>query len=282
MCTKAIVGLVYAFLSRFGDAQMNLSIQGQSGKFTLYDEKEGVSAGTKITIDALRELDSSGNAVGASSNPKHSFNSFATQNFVIEPAQSNVVVGTAKATKVVFKTDLAGSLGKLTIETFMMEGSGIVGSSTDTWNVSKGDLKWNIVLEAWKWCGCKKANKDETGDMVDLDITVMGKGDAKQKGDKSTSVELGGGQTLSLSDRVQIDGAWKTMPTGYPKVTMKGKSTTITFRFPKFTTKAWYDPLIGGSGDGGNTISFATMVSRSAVASIVLPVVGLWFSLAQP
>eukprot|EP00928_Gymnodinium_smaydae_P087768 TRINITY_DN7198_c0_g1_i1.p1 TRINITY_DN7198_c0_g1~~TRINITY_DN7198_c0_g1_i1.p1 ORF type:complete len:121 (+),score=23.13 TRINITY_DN7198_c0_g1_i1:2-364(+) len=120
--------------------------------------------------------------------------------------------------------------------------------------------------------------------MVDLDITVMGKGDAKQKGNKSTSVEIGGGLTLSLSDRVQIDGTWKTMPTGYPKVTMKGKSTTITFRFPKFTTKAWYDPLIGasGSGDPNNVINAAPMLSRSLIAAVFLPVFGTWFSLAHP
>eukprot|EP00928_Gymnodinium_smaydae_P087769 TRINITY_DN7198_c0_g2_i1.p1 TRINITY_DN7198_c0_g2~~TRINITY_DN7198_c0_g2_i1.p1 ORF type:complete len:325 (+),score=49.76 TRINITY_DN7198_c0_g2_i1:81-1055(+) len=257
MFTKAIVGLLFAGSSRLGDAQMNLSIQGQSGKFTLYDAKESISNGTKITIDALRELDENGTAVGTSGASKHSFNSFATQNFDIHPAESNISVGTAKATKVVFKTALKDSLGNITIETFMMEGSGTVGSANDTWNVSKGDLKWNIVLEAWNWCGCQKAGNNETGAMVDLDITVSGKGDAKSKGGKNTSIELGGGLSLGLSSRVQIDGNWTSMPTGYPKVSMTGKSTTITFRFPKFTTKAWYDPVITSSGSSGTSPTIA-------------------------
>ena len=34
------------------------------------------------------------------------------------------------------------------------------------------------------------------------------------------------------------------MPEGYPKLTIQGSKNIFTFRFPKFTTKAVYDPTV--------------------------------------
>ena len=35
------------------------------------------------------------------------------------------------------------------------------------------------------------------------------------------------------------------MPEGYPKFELKGSKQSYTFRFPKFTDTAFYDPIVG-------------------------------------
>ena len=47
---------------------------------SITNPKIGTEAIT-VTMDALREVDASGNAVGTSGNPKHTFNTFASQAF---------------------------------------------------------------------------------------------------------------------------------------------------------------------------------------------------------
>ena len=57
--------------------------------------------------------------------------------------------------------------------------------------------------------------------------------------------DLGGDVPLVLSNRVQKDGAWVSMPDGFPKMETQGGSAIFIFRFPKFTDNAVYDPIIG-------------------------------------
>ena len=57
-----------------------------------------------------------------------------------------------------------------------------------------------------------------------------------------------GGLDMHLSDQVRVDGVWTTMPTGYPKIDVKGKAVSFTFRFARFAKAAQYDPLMSTSG----------------------------------
>ena len=50
---------------------------------------------------------------------------------------------------------------------------------------------------------------------------------------------------LVLSNRVLKDGAWVSMPDGFPKMETQGGSAIFIFRFPKFNDNAVYDPIIG-------------------------------------
>ena len=79
-------------------AVIGLEILGQSGKFTIYDKTKGMASDTnKVTVemDALREVDTEGNAVGASGSVKHSIQTFAAQSFTINEPESAVIDGIA-------------------------------------------------------------------------------------------------------------------------------------------------------------------------------------------
>jgi hypothetical protein len=256
-----------------------VDVQGQSGKFTVYKESEGKANGIQVTMDALRELDSAGNAVGASGSTKHSINTFAAQAFTIAaPEDVNLVAGeldganasdasSVSATKISFSSPVS-TIGTIRIDTYIMKEAGNLGPPNETWAVSAGDMKWNIELSAWSWCGCNKGQTQEVGDMIDVDVTVKGLFNAAQ-GASSKSVNLGGGVTMELSDQVNVDGTWAAMPTGYPRVTFQGSSTTLTFRFPKFAQKVTYDPAITGLSSAATTTTAApnNEVSGAAAAA---------------
>jgi len=237
---------------------------GQSGKFTVYPAAKGEEKGIQVTMDAVREVDSAGNAVGTSGNTKHSLNTFASQQFTVHPTEMVEIKGkdntSVSAAKVAFDASINSGIGKIQVDTFVMTSGGKVGPPGETWAVKKGDLKWNIIISKWKFCGttgnaCKKGQTDEIGRFIELDITVKGLKDASTKNNKTVDL---GGTNLELSDQVRVDGGnWTKMTEKYPKITIRGSQTIITFRFPKFSENVFYDPLIGtstmvdASGSGG-------------------------------
>jgi len=232
-------------------AEKQLKIMGQSGKFTLYEATP--DDGITVTMDALSELDAAGNEVGSGGAVKHSFNSFATQSFTIAEKESGVAIGTATADRVNFTANIGSEtdpVGKLKVETYLITENGTVGNGDESWEVVEGDLKWNIVFPQWKFCNpCTKGGTQETGNSLDLTITVSGQGAASDKG--SGKVSIGGGKTLNLASKVSIDGTNVDMPEGYPKTTVQGSKTMTTFRFPKFSESVVYDPTIGSEGGSG-------------------------------
>jgi len=201
--------------------------------------------------DALREVDADGNAVGTSGSVKHSINTFAPQKFTFAPQENDITIGTATATKISFSTPFKGlEASKLTVDTYVITRPGHVGTDTETWGVRSGDVKFNLALADWHWCGdgadCNKGQSAQVGAFIDVDVSVKGSKAAKASGG-GKSVSLGGGATIELSNKVLVDGAWTTMPEGYPMIVIKGSSTTFTFRFPKFASSALYDPVISSA-----------------------------------
>jgi len=80
-----------------------------------------------------------------------------------------------------------------------------------------------------------------------LDVTIKGSLAAQRKNSSSnSSFGLGGGLSLELSRQVLVDKKWQAMSAGFPKVAIQGSATTLTFRFPRFTNSALYDPVITG------------------------------------
>jgi len=175
------------------EVPVEVNVQGQSGKFTIVPKgSSGNSVGIRVTMDAIREVDAAGVPVGQSGRVKHSLNTFASQAFAVGEVEQ-VTLGSVSAAKISFESTIS-SIGSLGVDTYLMSSSGFVGMDNESWSVDVGDLKWNILLWDWTWCGDAEASckNGEVGDAIELDITVqnMGGGSASKKEGSDTSVSL--------------------------------------------------------------------------------------------
>lgn len=223
---------------------VSVRIVGKSGKFTVHNAKLGENDTSKVIVemDALREVDSKGNAVGEAQATKHSIQSFASKDFGFSEVEAAKLGSSSNvnASKISFTAPVS-SIGAFKVDTFIITSAGVVGPKGESWQAKVGDVKFNIELSRWEFCGCQKDQTNEVGEYLDIDIKIKGKNQfpLAAAGGKG-SYMLGGGVNLQMTSKVMIDGVQKEMPAGYPKV----KGQVFTLRIPKFTTSALYDPLL--------------------------------------
>jgi len=230
---------------------VSIRILGQSGKFRMFSTDAGQNDPNRVTIelDSLTELDANGNSVGSSGQERHSIQTFANQDFTFLPLIENHMMGVnnaVTANKLSFQSPVS-TVGNISVDTFIMRSRGFVGPEFEEWSVGVGDVKFNINFPDWKWCGDEGSNcrRNEVGEFLELKIKIKG------AASEVTLVEgtlntyfLGGDANLTLTGKVVLDGVQGQMPDGFPSLSMQGNSQIFTFRFPKFTASASYDPLL--------------------------------------
>lgn len=268
-----------------GGATFYTKVLGQSGKIRVGNTQSGDSGKVcTIEMDSVREVDSAGNSVGGNS---HGFNSFASKDFSFSNSANVIYLG-LNATNFNFTaTDLQGTgKGEMIVSTYLFTESGTVTiGQNEAQVIEAGMLKFNVNFTNWEFCDasvtttgqpgyCKQGATYQTGQFIDFKILVKGKKDDKlQKGANKTvagkreppAFEMGDGMLFSVSTQVEKDGAWEDMADGYPDTTLQGSKTIFTFRFPKFTNYAFYDPSV----DLGNS-ALRTGVSALLLACTAL------------
>lgn len=221
---------------------------GQSGKIDLAPSQDVSSDPNKIRvqIEALRQKDSAGNVLGSGGNAKHSFNSFATQDFAFG-ALEDTSYGGVTCVKLPFTATLAPG-SKIEIHVFLFKENGTITVGADKFAVTNSTMKFNVLLSNWVWCSnngvCK--GTDGVGASVELDFSVTSK-EAAKKSPNATGLlySLGGGARMRLSDKIQLDGgSWTQMPGAGPTLTGTDKISKFTLKFPRFNSTALYDPDI--------------------------------------
>lgn len=184
----------------------------KSGKFVMGRTKNPQNDRSKlmVTLDSIQEKDSTGNNVGTSGRLKHSFNNFAGQKFntseLTDDKYQNLAVK-----RLDFTTYLDSVEASLTVQIFLFREIGTVIQGDEVSHVSKGTLKFNIIIENWKFCGsngveCRKGKQLEYGEFIDFTMSIKGSKVATKK-DKSkrTSAKefyLGGNSSVVLSEKV--------------------------------------------------------------------------------
>ena len=257
LCLLGAPTLTSAEYKEFKSNSTTIKVLGKSGKFTI---KPAKGNGATITMDYLHEKDSDGKTVGNTGSVKHSIQTFASQDFTFGTVE-RVEYQNSSTLKLDFETSISTNIGKMSLTTYIFEQQGMVNTSAEAWNVSPGDAKFNIKLHDWTWCNpCKTKN----GHYIDVGIEIKGKKVPEKKPGKTESFSLGDGVDLQLSNEVLVDGSWTKMPSGYPKVEVKGSKTLFVFRFPKFTTEAIYDPLFGLSEATESTTNPENPVSSAS------------------
>lgn len=225
-----LLSVVYADVSHNSNGT-TIDVLGQSGKVKVSRNGQEWS----MQVDFLSEVDQFDNEVGNIGQDKHSVNSFATQSFTFSPLSDKDYKNTS-VKEFTFETPVY-NIGKLKLVTMLIGESSSIGTETESWSVSPGDMKWNIELSDWTFCNpCA----DGTAKFIDVGIEVKG---PKNEAKGNKTVDLGGA-TLQLSNRIVIDSVETNMVNNYPKLITRGSKQLYVFRFPKFNTKAVYDPLL--------------------------------------
>ena len=118
-------------------------VLGRSGKIDLAPSADVAGNVDKIRfeISALRELDSSGQTLGQGGSTKHSFNSFANQDFTFGAVQDSTYGGLECVTVPFSSTLGAGS--RIEIEIFLFKQAGSITLGPDTFSVTN---KYVLVL----------------------------------------------------------------------------------------------------------------------------------------
>lgn len=266
-----------------------VKVLGRSGKI-LIGQKENPGDDPNYVVvqfSEMKERDANGNVVGATGASKHSFNSFANQDFTF----SEVVNGSYQNLTAVyfnFSADLSSVSSKLVTVVYIFTKAGNITVGNETTEVEPGTVKFNIEIKNWNFCGtsnttCSKGNVNEVGASIDFDIDIKGKGNAtkgnettdRKNGTRGDSYDLGAGAKVIMSKKVKYDnGDWSDMPVGYPSVSSTGSSQTFTFRFMKFNQSVLYDPTIklGQSNEQEKTLRegkvYANILGKSGKITI--------------
>lgn len=265
---------------------VSVKIQGQSGGMTIgrTENPDQDKNAVKIKFDAIQERDSSGNIVGASGNNKHSYNNFAQLAFEISSLQDTDYENlTAK--RINFTASIPAVSATLRVQTYIFTESGNITVDGETTEVEKGTVKFNIILDGWKFCtgsNCMKGGTEEFGAYVDLTISIKGKGTPSRKtgNNKRTDGEeydLGGEASVALSKKITKDnGAPENMPGNYPAFETQGSKQLFVFRFPKFDSRVVYDPTVyAGSADATS----GTAAIYSGLSLFLLIFVAMFFNM---
>lgn len=128
---------------------VSLKVLGQSGKISLTGVG-GSNNTVTITMDAIKEVDSSGSQVGKSgpNNGQHSRETFANTDFSFSELYDTKVSG-VEAKAVDFQVGLVNDAATLTVQAMLFTENGTI-SPTDgeEFDVSAGALKFNVVVRA--------------------------------------------------------------------------------------------------------------------------------------
>ena len=199
---------------------VNVEVKGRSGSVHLWRKLPNGNKTKALVMrfDALKELSANSDVVGKTGQVKHSFNSFASQDFIFSAVTDAAVPnsdGSPTASKTFsFSGQLKGLTSKLTVDIYLVKEDVNVTLGDELTSVTKGQVKITIKLEDWEWCApCTVGNNNETGKYVDLVISLMSRGQAKKRAGKGkkggkrarAGYDLGAGDGMELSNMVSID-----------------------------------------------------------------------------
>jgi len=135
------------------------------------------------------------------------FSNFDNKDFQLEKKKDNMKLShsSVKAVTTRFEADLGEHVGKLAIDLALPEAEGEIDINGEKQKLKKGDMKFNIALNDWEWCGVEGENGAAA--FLDVYVEVNSTQRPKMKRARSASVpasfDLGDNTTMSFSGKVK-------------------------------------------------------------------------------
>ena len=153
----------------------------QSGKICIYQGTNDSNA-VEISYEYLREIDDTGNVINGT--VQHSFGDFASKTFTFtEPENSTYGSNNVSVTHFSFSTniDIGGQMVTFMSYIYVFTENGTISVDGSDVNVTAADVKFNVKLENWPFCGTDEVTCETddqtalTGQYLDFGVEMKGK-----------------------------------------------------------------------------------------------------------
>ena len=141
--------------------------------------------------------------------PGKRFSDFNNTEFTIGQKKQNVKLSHSRSLKALvkrFHANLGAEVGNLAIDMALPENDGEIDIDGEKQKLKKGDLKFNIELTEWNWCGDE--GEDGAAAFLDVYIEVNSTHRPKMRRGRSASApasfDLGDNTTMSFSGKVCV------------------------------------------------------------------------------
>ena len=141
--------------------------------------------------------------------PGKRFSDFNNTEFNIGQKKQNVKLSHSRSLKALvkrFHANLGAEVGNLAIDMALPENDGEIDIDGEKQKLKKGDLKFNIELTEWNWCGDE--GEDGAAAFLDVYIEVNSTHRPKMRRGRSASApasfDLGDNMTMSFSGKVRV------------------------------------------------------------------------------
>jgi hypothetical protein len=213
--------------------------------FAIQDDGLGTADPNSVSIRLARlyEIDSNGRTIGPS------LVDLGIQRYKLEQKIGLFFGGYIRAQKLSFHVDI-DTVGRVEMETYVILSNGTIYNSDgpEKWNVVPGDIKFNLRLSNWTFCGddTSTCGTDEESAYIDIAFDIKGRlGSPFVSQSNRLLFDLGGNVPLVLSSQIDVDGTTQAMPLGFPRAEAALNQTTLVFfRFPRFADTIVYDPIV--------------------------------------
>jgi hypothetical protein len=149
-----------------------VKVRGQSGKIVIGKSENPDSDPKSVVVnfDSIQEKDVGDNIVGKSGSAadKHSFNTFANQDFTVGAIEDATYQDIA-AKMFNFTSTINGA--ELAVDVYIFTEGGNITLDGEVTPVKEGNVKFNIMIQNWDFCGsagvdCKKGQGPSQTDEV--------------------------------------------------------------------------------------------------------------------
>jgi len=249
-----------------------VSPMAQSGKITIGWDNNFLNDANRVEISlyGLQEVNSNGGPV---TNPGHSFNGFTNLTFAVSPIQQETI--NSIPTQMFTLSSILPHLNtQITITVYIIQGYGSLLLAGETTNLAKDNIKVSISLQSsgqfstWPWTG-------QNG-FLDVNFAVRSQTPpVLQSPPVNSTLTFGdtynlGFGNITFSHRVEVDGQYKVLSTGYPLPQVQQGVQIFTVRLPQFNQAVNYDPVIAATpifANGSNRLvgNFGIFISLVAL-----------------
>ena len=226
-----------------GDVTLDLG-EDSAGSFEIQDDGLGPTDpnAVSIVLSYLYEVTEDGVTIDAS------LVDLDLQEYKVKQSV-DFFFGDIEARQIAFKAVVAG-VGTIDMVAYIILSNGTISTpdGEETWDVQEGDIKFNVDLKDWTFCGTDSPCGDSTevSAFIDLALEIRGISDEPVQSEVDSMLfNLGGNVPLILSSVVEVDGFMQDMPDGFPRLeSTEDEGFVFVFRFPTFAEFIAYDPLV--------------------------------------